>query len=269
MQQITDFLKKHFEKLLLALALVVLIVSAWLLSNQVDQLNTANQEVRRRQKKKGNDVQSIPLGPYSNVLAYLQSPPLWTNPIRIVITTQSPTGPNVDNTGTVTGCDPACLTSVTREPFKLLFKAYTGDGHNFQLNLSTYNKTFYVADVGMEVADKFDKTAYFIKDFKQKKTTVNDSQMGRDYEKDVSELTLQRTGDDPIVLTLNQIKEGREPVAWVRCEGENRSRPIRKQQTFTCKDKTWKVVDINQNQMLIIDAKTGGETKTIPISTGK
>ena len=263
-----DFIKKHYEKMLLALALLTLIGSAGWLASKVESLSLENQQVTRRPKPKGKTVQAVDVGSYSNAIASLRQPPLWTNDPSTMFpsarTVRTDINPVMHQEGRQ-GPGPF-LDRVTREPFNLLFKAYTGDGHDFQLNFLSWARTFYVSDPGMEVADHFGKTGYVITKFTQKKVLVNDPNLGTQSEKDVSELTLQHAGEDPIVLVLNQVKEGREPVAWVSCGGgDTRSRPVRRQQTFTCSDATYKVVDINPKQMLISNEKTG-ESQIIPLS---
>ena len=152
----------------------------------------------------------------------------------------------------------------SREPFKLLFMAYTGDGHDFQLNFISEARTFFVPEVGMEVADSFGKTGYVIKKFALKKPPV-DPKTGTATGADLSELTLQREGEDPIVLVFNQIKEGREPVAWIAVQGETKSRLVRRQGEFKGSDgKTYKVIDITPKQMILLD-ETGGGQVPVPL----
>jgi hypothetical protein len=263
-----DFIKKHYEKMVLALALLALIASAGFLSFKVESLSQENAQVVRRLKPKGTAVPSITnsVAGYSNAIAAIQHPPLWNgDPARLFAETDY-IGPKQTVDPTSPEGPGPFLTRVTREPFNLLFMAYTGEGSSFQLNFLSWARTFYVSDVGMEVADRYYKTGYFIKKFTRKKIMVNSS-TGKDHETDVSELTLQREGEDPIVLVLNQIKEGREPVAWVACKGAG-ARPVRRQQSFSCGDMSYKVVDIAPKQMIISNEKTG-ERQTIPLSGAK
>jgi hypothetical protein len=151
-------------------------------------------------------------------------------------------------------------------PFNLLFMAYSGDGHNFQLNFLTRSQTFMVPEVGMEVWDRFSKTktGYIIKKFEQKTITVTEGGITKD--KDVSELTLQHEGDEPIVMVYGQIKAGREPVARISCKGSMLL--VRRDQRFDCENTTYNVVDITPKQMIIIDVKSG-EKQIIPLSVPK
>jgi hypothetical protein len=265
---IMDFIKKHYEKMILALALLALIGSAGYLSFMVESLSQENAKVVRRLKPKGTAVPSITnsVAGYSNAIAAIQHPPLWNgDPARLFPEAEWWRPPTTDGTSQDQGPGPF-LNRVTREPFSLLFMAYTGEGSNFQLNFLSWARTFYVSDVGMEVADRYYKTGYFIKKFTRKKITASDA-TAKGREKDVSELTLQREGEDPIVLVLNEIKEGREPVAWVACKGAG-ARPVRRQQSLSCGDISYKVVDIAPKQMIIMVEKTG-ERKTIPLIGAK
>ncbi|MGD0651125.1 MAG: hypothetical protein ABSA97_08305 [Verrucomicrobiia bacterium] len=259
-----DWIKKHYEKITLALALLLLIASATILSLKVGALSQEIQEAPRRTKTKGKPAQSINLGPYTNAIESVQQPPLWTNkpmpmfigpvPISVTSTAQAPAAE---------GKLPV-LAQVLYVPFNLLFMAYSGDGHNFQLNFLTRSQTFMVPEVGMEVADRFSKTGYIIKKFEKKTITVTEGGITKD--KDVSELTLQHEGDDPIVMVHGRIKAGREPVAQILCGGSTLY--VRRGQPFSCVDTTYNVVDITPKQMIIIDVKSG-EKQIIPLSVPK
>jgi len=65
-----------------------------------------------------------------------------------------------------------------------------------------------------------------------------------------------------------QIKEGREPVAWVVCPGSARMLDVRRDLLFSCGDATYNVIDITPKQMIIINQKSE-EKLTIPLSVPK
>jgi len=109
------------------------------------------------------------------------------------------------------------------------------------------------------------KTGYFIKKFEQKKKP---SSGGIKREDDVSELTLQHEGEDPIVMVLNRIAEQREPLARVVCKGNAQIVEVRRGQRFDCGETAYNVVDITLKQMIIIDVKSG-ERHEIPLSAPK
>ena len=73
-----DFIKKHYEKIALAAALLILIASAISLALKVGALSTEIQEAPRRLKPKGEAVKSTGLGDYTNAIASLKEPTLWT-----------------------------------------------------------------------------------------------------------------------------------------------------------------------------------------------
>src|SRR5256885_15290081 len=73
-----DFIKKHYEKIALAAALLILIASAISLALKVGALSTEIQEAPRRLKPKGEAVKPTGLGDYTNAIASLKEPTLWT-----------------------------------------------------------------------------------------------------------------------------------------------------------------------------------------------
>ena len=141
-----DFLKKHYEKIVLAVALVALIASAIFLALSVSAISS---ELRKRQIPSPRS----PLAPhaeletYSNAIQSLAQPPLWTNaagfdPIL------PPRDHYVRDDILSTNEFPVILMSVVRKPFKLLFKIYsydasTKEGYNFQINFQFRSRTFF------------------------------------------------------------------------------------------------------------------------------
>jgi len=259
-----DFIKKHYEKIMLAVALVALIGSAAFLAFKVSSLNEEVSEAIRS-RPKGKLLEPGDVGNYTNAIAYLQAPPIWNegpdpfNTGDIVIPPKGG-GPDVPQPPTK---DPYAVRDVFRRPFKLIFKSYTGDGHNFQVNFVTYSRTFFVPEVGDEIADRFGQTGYFIKKFEQKTDTVNVPGVGP-REVDVSELTIQHAGDEPIKLILNRETQEKEPVASIQCAEGGQLRQASRQQEFTCGDKTYIVVDITSTQLIIMD-KLSKEKHTISV----
>src|SRR2546426_1146016 len=72
-----DFIKKHYEKIVLAAALLILIVSAISLALKVGALSAEIQEAPRRPKPKGESVKPTDLGDYTNAIVSLKEPTLW------------------------------------------------------------------------------------------------------------------------------------------------------------------------------------------------
>jgi hypothetical protein len=261
-------LKKHYEKIVLAIGLLVLISSAAFLAFKVGSLSQEIQEAPHRIVPKAKGIQTLDLGTYSNAMAALAQPPLWTTepklfPPDVPIQMR---GPDI-TTNQVTGNVPILL-QVQHQPFKLLFMQYSGEGQNFQLNFLTRARTFFVSNIGDPIKDQFGDTGYRITKFEKKKIMVDDASLGRKRENDISELTIQHEGEDLIVLVVGQITEQREPVAIILCKGSQRPQQVVRQQQFDCAGKTYIVVDITPNQMIIIDAQSG-ERHTVPLGAPK
>jgi hypothetical protein len=158
---------------------------------------------------------------------------------------------------------PVTLLSVVRKPFKLLFMAYspdptTGGYNNFQINFQFRARTFFISAVGDIIKDHYEDTGYRIVKFEKKSVTVDDPTLGRKRDKDISELTVQHEGGNPVVLVVNKESEDQEPVAQVRCSADAKVSECRRGQSFVCKGVTYKVneIDSNLKQMVIIDTKT-------------
>src|SRR5580658_9513001 len=113
-----DFLKKHYEKIVLAITLVALIVSAVLLAMNVGTLSSQLAE-------QPNYVPTVapaphaPLGAYSNAVVSLAEPVLWTNGDPFVNLTIPP--PQTNAPAGPTNDFQVILMDVVRKPFKLLF----------------------------------------------------------------------------------------------------------------------------------------------------
>jgi len=264
-----DFIKKHYEKIVLAVALVALIGSAAFLAFKVSALN---EEVTAaiRSRPKGKLLEPGDIGIYTNAIACLQAPPMWNDGPDMFHTgdiDKTPAGGDKPPVPLPPGKEDYTVLGISRRPFKLIFKEYTGDGHNFQVNFVTRARTFIVADVGMEIADKFEQTGYFIKKFEKKTVEQNVPGVGP-RELDVSELTIQHEGDEPIKLVLNRETQEKEPVASIQCAGGGQLRQASRQQEFTCGDKTYIVVDITSTQVIIVDKLTK-EKRTIRPAVGK
>lgn len=253
-----DFIKKHYEKVVLAVALLALIGSAAFLAFKASALSQEVAETIRSPKPKGRSLEPVDIGPYTNAIACLQAPPLWADAPADMFATGdrliSETRPATD-TGPVHPKDPVVLLAISRRPFKLIFKSYMGDGQNFAVNFVTRSRTFFVASVDMEIADQFEHTGYFIKQFSRTNEVQNIAGVGpRDV--DASFLIIQRESDEPIKLVLNRLTEEKEPVATVQCAEGNQTYSVSRGQEFQCGGKTYIVVDITSTQLIIMDKQT-------------
>lgn len=256
-----DLLRRHWEKLLLTVVLLGVIgVTIWL-SLRVGELTEELQQGRRNPPARGKEVPEIDTDAYQQALAQLQSPLQWKIPERDPFQM-----PVIDRGTVVTNEQPVrpvhtmiTLVRVERVPFKMNFKAYVGEGRNFQIDFKFRPRTFFVEKVGDVIGDRFEDTGYQVMKFERKMTNVFSTSLGREIAVDVSELTVQRPGEKPVVLVLNREAEEEEPVATLRCQplmGEAATFPVRRGQQFNCAGKTYKVVDITSNAMIIADMLT-------------
>jgi hypothetical protein len=258
-----DFLKKHYEKITLAAALILLIVSAVLLALKVSALSEALDEPIRRAPKP-ELAPHISLQIYSNAIQAVAEPPVWSTnePTRIFNRQADVAVKPIIPDGTLTNTGLPILMAVVHKPFTLLFKTYSydadkGEGYNFQANFQFRAHSFFIRAVGDLIKDRYEDTGYRVVKFEKKSRTVDDPALGGKHETDVSELTVQHPGNNPKVLILGQAGVEEEPVAQVRCDVASPNREYRRGQLIQCAGKTYKVVDIDLKQMVIVDAQTG------------
>lgn len=256
-----DFLKKHYEKVTLAAALILLIVSAVLLALKVSALSTALEEPTRRSLKPALTPHTS-LQVYSNAIQAVADPPVWSTNVSLTIfsATTYVAPKNIDITGATNGLP--ILLAVVHKPFTLLFKTYSydadkGEGYNFQANFQFRARSFFIRAVGDLIKDRYEDTGYKVVKFEKKSKTVDDPVNGAKHEIDVSELTVQHPGNKPKALVLGQAGVEEEPVAQIRCDVASPTREYRRGQLIQCTGKTYKVVDIDLKQMVIVDAQTG------------
>jgi hypothetical protein len=258
-----DFLKKHFEKLLLALGLLALIACAAYLGYRVAKLSEEIQDTPRltRGKPKAT-LEPLPTAIYTNTLTALQVPSLWqTNAVDPFHTQVEapPEPPPIPLPPRPTG-PPVTLNRVLRQPFKLIFKSYTGEGENFQVDFLTGNQSFIIKKVGDRIAhesiNKRIDTGYAITKFDRKFTNIFNRALGVTNTVDVSELTISKEDGTQIVLVLDRLAQEREPIAQLTCASDGQELRLRVGTEFACGGKTYKVVDIAPTQVVIEDAQT-------------
>src|SRR5882724_5679759 len=257
-----DFLKKHYEKITLAAALILLIVSAVLLALKVSALSTELNEAPRRAPKP-ELTSHIPLQVYSNAIQAVADPPIWSTNVDLKIFNPGGYVPPRTSTNVAPSTNglPILVASV-HKPFTLLFKTYSydvgkGEGYNFQVNFQFRAHSFFVRAVDDAIKDRYEDTGYRVVKFEKKSKTIDDPSLGGNHETDVSELTVQHPGNKPKILVLGQAGVEEEPVALVRCDVTSPNREYRRGQLIQCAGKTYKVVDIDLKQMVIVDSQTG------------
>jgi hypothetical protein len=249
-----DFIKKHYEKIVLAVALLALIGSAAFLAFKASALSQEVSETIRSPKPKGRALDPADIGAYTNAIVSLQAPPTWADgadPFATgdrIVSVEGPKQPDLPPTA-----DPYTVLGVSRRPFKLMFKEYQGEGRRFQVNVLTVPpRTYFVEEVGLPITDQFGKTGFTIMKFEHKTTMVNVSGIG-EQERDVSELTIQREGDEPVVLVFNRVTEEKLPVASIQCTTGGQIAYVSRQQEFDCGGKSYIVVDITSASVIIMD----------------
>jgi hypothetical protein len=266
-----DFLKKHYEKVALAAALILLIVSAVLLALKVSALSTELDAAPRRAPKP-QLTSHIPLQVYSNAIQAIADPPLWsTKEDLVAFSGKVYVEPKLGGPVPASTNGLPILLAVVHKPFTLLFKTYSydadkGEGYNFQVNFQFRAHSFFVRAVDDPIKDRYvangEDTGYRVVKFEKKSKTVDDPALGGKHETDVSELTVQHPGNKPKTLVLGQAGVEEEPVALIRCDVATPNREYRRGQLIQCTGKTYKVVDIDLKQMVIVDLQTG-ESYTI------
>jgi hypothetical protein len=251
-----DFIKKHYEKAILVAALLALISSAAFLAFKASALSEEVTQTIRSPKPKGRPWEPIDITIYTNAISCLQSPPQWTEGPSMFPTgdrdiTPVPTQQVIPEKPK----DPVVLLGISRKPFKLMFMSYMGDGQDFAINFLNRSRTFFVPKVGMEIADRFGGTGYVIKKFVHKIKTETVAGLPP-HDVDVSELTIQHEGEEPVVLVLNRLTEEKEPVATVQCTDGGQTLQVSRQQTFDCGGKSYIVFDITSTQLIIMDKQS-------------
>jgi hypothetical protein len=256
-----DFLKRQYEKILLAVALVALIVSAIYLAMRVSELSSEGPATRSAAR--AVPTPRLDLTIYSNAITSLAEPLLWTNGDPFAAIGPGSHWDEPPNTNTdLRPMSPVTLLSVVRKPFKLLFMTYSLDpaavGYNFQINFQFRARTFFISAVGDVIKDHYEDTGYRIVKFEKKSVAVYDPSFNTKRDKDVSELTVQHNGGNPVVLVLGKESEDQEPVAQVRCTTDGLTGEYRRGQLLKCNGVTYKVfdIDIDQKQMIIVDTQT-------------
>ena len=243
-------LKENYEKIIVCVALTFLTIVPLRLGLKLhkDNLNPV------RMFPKGELIEPLDPGPYTNAIAQLMNIPLWTHIY------QDPFGITKieDQEPVVTFPEGSTffIEKVYREPFKLLFKAYTGDGSNFQLNFRDFRKTFIIRSVGDYVKDAFEDTGYKIISFEKRISEEEGPSIQYPRGKDRSLLTLEHESEKPIVLQLGKQAEQEEPVAQIRCISSQQRMTVRRGFPFTCADKEYNVVDIAHDRMLVVESET-------------
>ena len=259
-----DFLKKNYEKIVVAVALLALIVSAILLALKISSLNSELEATPIAASKVGA-VPRAPVEIYSNAILALAQPPLWTN-VPVKMFDPKTIGPVFQPAAS--NDFPVILMKVARMPFKLLFMTYSYDastnvGYNFQINFQFRKRTFFTRAIGDGIKDRYEDTGYRIVKFEKKSALVNDPSLGGKRDKDLSELTVQHAGNNPVQLVLGQEAEEHEPVAQVRCTSAGPTQDYRRGQLIECQHKTYRIIDIvvdsDPKRMVIVDTQTQQE----------
>jgi hypothetical protein len=253
-----DFLKKHYDKILLAMAFVLVIICSLILVLQVDNLSKRlNQpEVLITPLQKAT-YKPLDTRKYAEALESVQHPSLWASSPIDLFKAEAILPVNINSN------KPISYLRFEQLPFDLLFKAYSWDatkkqGFNFQISLRDFTRTYFIPAVGDPVKDKFGDTGYRITKFERKVENVFKPSIRHDVEVDHSELTLERPGEEVIVLEWGKVRLRTESVATIVCqEDPQKEIQVRNRQSIMCPGNTYIVVDMNEKQMVIKNSNTG------------
>jgi|GEM_PF-1138057 len=253
-----DFLKKYYDKILLALAFVLVIIFGLIL---VLKVNNLSQRLRQQNailpssNKAG--YEALDTRKYAAALDAVQHPSVWPpSPVDLFKADMS------SHSGVVSN-KPIAYLRFEQLPFDLLFKAYSWNAvekkaFNFQVSLLSLKRAYFITAVGDDVKDQFGDTGYRITKFERKVESVLSPSIGRMVEVDHSEVTLERTGEDMIVLELDKVHLRTESVGTVVCqEDPQKEIQVRRNQSITCPSNTYIIVDMDDKQVVIKNASTG------------
>lgn len=271
-----DWIKKFYEKTLLAGALLLLIVVAGYLAMKISKLSEEIHQSLSVASPTTRRVAAIETAPYSNAIAALQSPMLWTNgspaslfpPVLVAptLTTNNITPVSVETQAVVR------LTAVIRRPFSMRFMSYRVDPNakdgatDFQINFLTWDRTVFVKNVDQEIADRDIKTGYRITKFELKLVEEINPSVGGKITRDHSILTVQHEGEVPIHLIHGRVAH--HPRLYARLSCPDKTNPIELNigDTFESGGTTYKIVDIRDKEVLLLNTKSG-EKQTLITST--
>jgi|GEM_PF-1852419 len=255
-----ELLKKHYEKLILAVILLVLLSTGIWLAIKISRISAGMDGPVRAPSSRGELLPPLPVEPYAQALQTLQAPPQWEKgnvPLFPVAEVSAVSRPVV-NTQEL----PFAVLDVRPQLFKLFFKSYTydaekGKGYNFQVNLQFRPRTFFVPEVGDAIKDAYEDTGYKVVGYTRKTREEYSEKTLSTNIVDESELIVQREGEEPVLLVLGRAAASREPVAKIQCDDSNQTQLVRRGQGFTCKGITYNVVDMSLTQMIVMEKETG------------
>ena len=253
-----DFLKKYYDKILLAMAFVLVIISGFVLVVKVNQLSErVNRfDILTAQPRK-IAYEPSDMHKYVEALDAVEHPAVWA--ASAIDLFKANAGFSVG----VISNKPIAYLRLEQLPFDLLFKAYAWDvaknrAFNFQISLRDLTRAYFIAAVGDPVKDNFGDTGYRTTKFEHKVESTFNPSVEHNMEIDHSELTLEGPSEKPIVLELGKVHLKTESVATVVCrEDPNREIQVRRNQSIQCLSDTYIVVDMNEKQMIIKNQNTG------------
>jgi hypothetical protein len=271
-----EFLKRYYEKIVLIVVLLGLIGSTGYLIWQTMGLAGGTDESLGRISSKDATL-PIDTAMYDKTIKQMASPVLWESDPNQMFRTEKPKPPDPGGGGPTSGpppvlkCDPApppvYFRDVGYEPFNLMFMTYSYDdkknlAYNFQLNFDKRGITYFIANVGDTIKQRLgeDNTGYVIVGFERIITNVVGpvGPVGLD----LSTLTVQAPGEEPLKLQVKEAAKTREPYAWAGCQWCNTNtltvvsgqpKFVRRGSTVLCGTNTYNVIDIKTNQMIIVE----------------
>jgi hypothetical protein len=273
-----DFLKKHYEKVTLALVSLLLIATAVVLMGKlaIGGSEGPGDDAKNRAPAKPVDVEAL-----AKVEAMLQKPQQWTGkgPGPFIPGKWKYDPKNLElspaDEKTVIG-DPKIFDPLAELDWYVRFKTFpmefksivsgTGSNATFQINIAD-DRSSRFAKVGSTWRQAISGYWEFFKVAKvEQKQVERLNPATKHIEKvDLSVLTLLRRGTIEIPLTLGQRRFESDPVARYESRATNaRSPEMIKGVVFEYKGKKFKLLDITTRRLLIEDTQSGAVREIRP-----
>jgi hypothetical protein len=267
-----DFIKRHFEKVIVIAVLVALIGLSGYLTWKTMGWQGGDTDTRRPGLK--SDEPPLDLALYENTVRQMTQPALWKSDPNGMFRTENrkppeqPPPPIGDtNKPPTVSIPPVYFERVEREVFNLMFMSYSWDeemkkASNFQVNHDRRGITYFIDNVGDTIMGRLgdENTQCVITGFERIQTNVVRGSLP--LTEDVSKLTVQVRDKPPITLIKGQPALWDEPVAWAGCQRRDAKDPkaivkgkaerVRRGSNIVCGTNTYNVIDIKANQMIIV-----------------
>jgi len=263
-----EFLKKHYEKIVLALLSVLLIGTALMLMGAFEPKGDGGPA---RDDRNISPAKPLDTNELKAVAGLLKEPPPWTgtNERPFAIEVWEWNGLEIHKAGKrvaiITNVIEELDWTVTLRTFPMIFKSVASrvaDKDIFQINIGTGSSRF------VKLGDSFPQRIYGVDEqftvlsYQEKKIKQKNPRTGGDVEVDVSVLTLQRKSGSAVknvLLPVGQRVDEREPVAtyYSTVTGERSVGELKRGSRLTYKSEQFEILDITEREVLIKALKDG------------